>query len=171
MTLVLLAVLAGGLWPFGHHAQTDRNRYLIPAWHVDTVRDRFEDRTVCRVYQGERRRPAVSYARGTLAFAFARSRNTLSADFRVDDGPVRPWTSIYPALVGAGATLPGRSMTNPTAGLVILPVATLAGATTVTIRARPNDRPRVFWVGGLDDAIASARRLGCDPGNGFARPL
>lgn len=171
MNIVLLAIFASSLWPFGHSGQTTSNRYLIPAWHIDTTRDRFNSRVVCRVFQGSRHQPIVSYARGTLAFAFARSRNTLAAEFRVDNGPTRPWTSVYPALVGAGATLPGTSMTNPTQGLVILPIGILTGATTVTIRARPSDRPRVFSVGGLGDAIASARRLGCDLDNGFTRPL
>lgn len=171
MTTLLFALLASGFWPFGHHGQTESSRYLIPAWHVDTVRDRFTKRVECRVFQGDRRQPSVSYARATLAFAFPRSRNTLTADFRVDDGPVRPWTSVYPTIVGAGATLSGTSMTNPTRGLVILPVSVLTGATTVTVRSRPTDRPRVFSVGGLNDAIASAHRLGCDPDDGITRPL
>lgn len=171
MNTALLVVLASSLWPFGNSGQTVKNRYLVPAWHVDTVLDRFTNRTACRVYQGAARKPSVSYARGTLAFAFPRSRNIINADFRVDDGPARPWTSVYPAVVGSGATLAGKSMTNPTQGLVIIPVATVAGATTVTIRSRPDDKPRVFSVGGLQDAMAAARRLGCDPGNGFVRPL
>lgn len=168
MNPVLLPIMIA-LWPFGIHGQTQKSRYLIPAWHVDTVRDRFDNHIVCRVFQGNASRPTVSYTRGAVAFGFARSRNTLDADFRIDDGPARPWTSVYPALVGAGATLPGTSMTNPTQGLVLLPMTTLAGATTVTIRARPSDNPRVFSIGGLSDALAAARRLGCDPVTGFAR--
>lgn len=166
---IFATMLASSLWPFGHHGQTDTNRYLIPAWHVETVHDRFTHRTECRVFQGSRRRPLVSYARGTLAFAFPRSRNTLTADFRVDNGSVRPWTTVYPALVEAGATLANTSMTNPTQGYVILPLAVLKDATTVTIRSRPRDRPLIFSVGGLGDAVASAKRLGCDPDYGFAR--
>lgn len=170
MNAILAAMLASGLWPFGHHGQTETNGYLIPAWHIDTTRDRFTGRAECRVYQGSRTRPSVSYARKTLAFAFPRSRNTLMADFQVDRGPVRPWTSVTPSLTAAGATMANTSMTNPTQGYVILPVALLANATTVTIRSRPKDRPRTFSIGGLGDAIASARRLGCDPDYGFTRP-
>lgn len=170
MKAVVAAMLASVLWPFGNHGETETNRYLIPAWHVDTVRDRFTGRTECRVFQGSRRRPLISYARGTLAFAFPRSRNTIAADFRIDNGPVRPWTTVYPALTEAGATLAHTSMTNPTQGYVILPLGVLEDATTVTIRSRPKDRPRIFSVGGLGDAVASAKRLGCDPDYGFTRP-
>lgn len=170
MSAILAVVLATGLWPFGHHAQTETNRYLIPAWHVDATRDRFTGRIECSVYQGHRRRPAISYARGTLAFAFPSSRNTLTADFQVDGGPVRPWTSVSPALTDAGASLAHTSMTNPTQGYVLLPVDFLRDATTITIRSRPKDRPRTFSIGGLRDAVASARRLGCDPDYGFSRP-
>lgn len=171
MKILLITMLASGFWPFAHSGQTESNRYVIPAWHVDTVRDRFTGRTECRVFQGNRHDPSVSYARGTLAFAFPPSRNTLEADFRVDNGPARAWTSVYPTLVGAGATLPARSMSNPTGGYVVLPVSIIAGATIVTIRSRPQDHPRVFSVGGLTDAIASAKKLKCDPDYGFARSL
>lgn len=164
-------VLLAGAWPFGHRGQTETSRYLIPAWHVETTRDRFTQRVVCQVFQGNRARPEVSYDRDTLAFSFPRTRNTLAADFRVDGGPVRPWTSVYPSLVGSGATLAGKSMANPTQGWVIIPVGAVAGATTVTIRSRPTDRPRTFSVGGLGDALASASRLGCDPRDGFVRRL
>lgn len=170
MSAATLAVLAS-IWPFGHHAQTETSRYLIPAWHVEATRDRFTQRMRCSVFQGHRNRPDVIYARDTLAFSFPRSRNTLTADYRVDNGPVQPWTAVYPALIGSGATLAGRSMSNPTQGWVILPVTVVAGATTVTIRSRPDDRPRTFSVGGLGDALASAKRLGCDPRDGFARRL
>lgn len=165
---VLLALMFGA-WPFGHHGQARTSRYLIPAWHVDATQDRFTMRTVCRIFQGSRARPKVAYQRDTLAFAFAPSRNTLQAEFQVDGGPVQPWTSVYPRLIGTGATLSGRSMTNPTQGWVILPTSILAGAATVTIRTRPDDRPETFSVGGLADAVASGRRLGCDPDYGFAR--
>jgi len=170
MTKFLALALLGG-WPFGSHGQTETSRYVIPAWHVETVRDRFTQRRVCHVFQGNRHHPKVSYSRGTLAFAFPRSRNTLEAEFSVDGGPARPWTSVYPAVVATGATLPGTSMTNPTQGLVILPVSALKGAIRVTIRSRPNDKPRVFSIAGLADAIASGGRLGCDADNGFIRSV
>lgn len=168
---LLILALLGGWWPFGHHAQSEERRYLIPAWHVDAVRDRFTERSTCRIYQGTGSRPTVSFARDSLAFAFGGSRNTLEADFRVDGGPVRSWTSVYPALIGSGATLPAKSMTDPTGGFVILPMAVLRGATTVTIRARPKDEPRTFSIAGLSDAIVAAQRLGCDAPYGFSRPL
>lgn len=156
------------LLPFGH-PQIVTNRYLIPAWHVDARRDRFSGGIACRVYQGPARRPTVIYQRSTLAFAFPKSRNTLNAAFQVDGGYVRPWSSVYPTLVGTGATLSGRSMTNPTEGLVLLPTSILMNATTVTIRAWPNERPRTFTVLGLAGALTAARGLGCDPYYGFAR--
>lgn len=165
--MLTIIMLLGGSWPFGHAGQTETSRYLIPAWHVDATRDRFTGKMICRVYQGQRAHPDVAYERDTLAFRFGRRLNTLQADFRVDGGPARPWTATYPTLIGSGATLAGSSMTNPTGGLVILPTALLANAITVTIRPFPGKRPQTFAIGGLGDALASARRLGCDLSYGF----
>ena len=167
--MLTIIIMLGSVWPFGHRAQTETSRYLIPAWHVDATRDRFTNKMVCRVYQGQRLHPDVTYERETLAFRFSRHLSTLQAEFRVDGGPAQPWTATYPTLIGSGATLTGNSMTNPTDGLVVLPAALLANATTVTIRPTPSKRPRTFGVGGFGDALASARRLGCDPSYGFVR--
>lgn len=168
MSIALFVAAGLSFWPF-QHRQTDTARYLIPAWHIDATLDRFTGRRICRVYQGSRRRPTASYQRGTLAFRFARGLDTTRADFRVDDGPAKAWTSVYPTLIGSGATLTGKSMTNPTGGLVILPVSEFENAATVTLRSAPRSRPRTFSVSGLRDALASAQRLGCNAEYGFAR--
>lgn len=165
----IFVAAALSLWPFGHKPQTETTRYVIPAWHVDATRDRFTQKMVCRVYQGDRRNPVASYQRATLEFRFRHSIDTTRADFSIDNGPARPWTSAYPALIGSGATLTGKSMTNPTGGFVILPIALFEDATLITIRPTPTSRPKVFSVGGLRDAFRSAKRLGCDADYGFAR--
>lgn len=169
MSPSLILAMAIRLWPFGGHPQTDTSRYVIPAWHVDATRDRFTQKMVCRVYQGRRRDPDVTYQRETLAFQFGRGRNTTNADFKVDGAASRPWTAVYPALVANGATLPGRSLTNPTDGMVILPAALLDNASTVTIRPTQTSKPKIFSVSGFSDAVRSAQRLGCDFDYGFTR--
>lgn len=165
----LILALAISFWPFGGKSQTETSRYLIPAWHVDTTRDRFTQKIVCRVYQGSRGDPDISFQRDTLAFQFGHGRNTTDADFRIDGGAVRPWTAVYPSLIASGATLTGASLTNPTDGMVILPVALLENATSVTIRPTPTSKPKTFSVAGLSDAVKAAQQLGCDFNYGFAR--
>lgn len=165
----MLAMAEGhpSIWPFHHERQTVTREYLTPAWHVDVTRDKFTGQVRCRLYQGKRGSPLVTYFRSTLAFQFARKYNTTQASFRVDNGPVRPWTSVYPQLVGLGVPLPGRSLDNPTQGKVLIPLASLSPGHVVTVRATPNTRPLLFGIDGLGDALASARGQGCDPVTGF----
>jgi hypothetical protein len=121
------SVLAS-LWPFAGERQTETRRYLTPAWHIDVTRDKFTKSLICRVYQGKRKHPLVTYSRSTLAFQFKTKFNTTQAAFRVGGGPILPWTSVYPELVASGATLSGKSIDNPTQGQVLIPVSLLSGA-------------------------------------------
>jgi hypothetical protein len=161
LTTVLLA-------PVKHESQTVTERYQTPAWHIDATRDKFTHGLKCRLYQGGRGLPVVAYARGALAFQFSRGLNTTNADFQIDNGPVLPWTSVYPQLVGTGAPLTGKSLDNPTQGKVLLPVERLTGGHLVTIRAVPDHKPRRFSIDGFSDALASARSQGCDVVTGFS---
>ena len=155
-------------WPFHRERQTVTREYLTPAWHVDVTRDRFTGQLRCRLYQGRHKLPMVIYYRSSLAFQFAPRLNTTSASFRVDNGAVRPWSAVYPQLVGVGAPLSGRSMDNPTQGRVLIPLTVLSGGHVVTVRPTPNRRPQLFGIDGFGDAMGSARGQGCDPVNGFA---
>ena len=100
-------------------------------------------------------------------FRFARKLNTTRAAFQVDSGEVRAWTAVYPELIGTGARVSGRTMDNPTDGLVMLPVSVLAQAQTVTIRPTPQRRPQRFAIGGFSDALKAGVAQGCDPQTGF----
>ena len=111
----------------------------------------------------------MSYAHGVVSFQFNRKLDTTKASFKVDGGPVRSWTEVYPQLVETGATLEGRSLANSTGGKVMLPIMILKGAHSVTIRATPKDRPRQFSIDGLGDALGSATNLACDPEAGFVQ--
>ena len=163
MTMMLLHL------PFHRSAQTTSHSYRIPAWEIRVTRDRFTDERRCILAQGRAAAPIVSYAHGAVAFQFARGLNTTQASFKIDDGPARAWSSIYPELVETGAALEGRSLGNPTGGKVLLPLALLKGVHAVTIRPAPNRKPRLFSIDGLGDALSSASNLGCDPETGFGR--
>jgi hypothetical protein len=165
--LLTAASLLSGLWPFHHERQVVTERYVIPAWHIDSTRDKFTHAMTCRVYQGARKKPSVAYYHGALAFRFAHKLNTTQAAFQVDSGEVRPWTAVYPELIGTGARVAGRSMDNPTDGVVMLPVSVLAQAQTVTIRPTQQRRPWRFAIGGFSDALKAGVAQGCDPQTGF----
>ena len=132
-------------------------------------RDRFTGARRCALYQGKWRRPDVSYAHGAVSFQFSRKVDTTKASFRVDGGPARSWTEVYPQLVETGATLEGRSLANPTGGKVLLPLAMLKDVHSVTIRAPLQSRPRQFSIIGLGDALDSAGSLACDAETGFVQ--
>lgn len=165
--LLAAASLLSGLWPFHHERQTVTERYVIPEWHVEATRDKFTHAMQCRVYQGTRKKPSISYYHDTLVFRFARKLNTTQAAFQVDSGEVRPWTAVYPDIIDTGARVAGRSMDNPTDGLVMLPVSALQQAQTVTIRPTPKRRPKRFAIGGFADALRAGVAQGCDPQTGF----
>lgn len=164
---MIVVLIASSLWPFGQHGQTSTNSYRIPAWGIRVVRDRFTGDSRCALVQGRHNKPGLSYAHGAVAFQFARQLNTTAASFKIDNGPVRAWSAVYPELVETGATLEGRSLDNPTSGKVLLPLAQLKGAHTVTIRPTPRAHPRLFSVDGLSDALGTAKNLGCDAKAGF----
>lgn len=165
--LLIASSLLSGLWPFNQERQTITERYVIPAWHIDATRDRFTQEMRCRIYQGNDKKPVVSFFQSALVFRFAHKLNTTRANFQVDMGKIRPWTAIYPELLGSGARLPGRSLDNPSEGMVILPVSILVGAQVVTIRPTPNSRPQRFGIGGFSDAFKSGVAQGCNARTGF----
>ena len=161
-----LSILSS-LWPFHQERQTKTERYATPAWHIDITHDKFTNKIECRLYQGRRKHPLVSYSRSALAFQFKRKLNTTKASFRVGSGPTVPWTSVYPQLVGLGATLSGKSLDNPSQGRVLIPSALLEKDFVIAIRATPRSKPILFGVQGLADSLVTARAQGCDPETGF----
>ncbi|WP_404712181.1 hypothetical protein [Sphingomonas sp. MMS24-J13] len=155
--------LASGLWPFGT-SQTSTQHFQVPAWNIRVTRDKFTQDRTCLVFQGRQRKPMVSYAHGAVTFQFASHLNTTEASFKIDNGPVRAWDDVYPALVQTGARLEGRSLDNPTGGKVMIPLSMLRGAHVVTVRPSPRTRPRSFAIDGLGDVLGSAQGLGCEAG-------
>ncbi len=168
MTLLLASLsVFSTLWPFQSERQTKTERYATPAWHIDVTRDKFTNKIECRLYQGRRKHPLVSYTRSTLAFQFKRKFNTNKASFRIGSGPPVMWTSVYPQLIGLGATLSGKSLDNPSEGRVLIPAALFKDSFVIAIRATPKSKPILFGIHGLADSLESARGQGCDPDIGF----
>ena len=158
-TLISLTLLAG-LWPF-HAPQVRTQAYTLPTWSYVQSRDRFTGQLACRVYEGPRGRPPVSYEGSAVTFRFLARMNTLRADYRLDGGQVRPWRDDLPALAEVGFTPDQGGLDNPTGGFVTLPARELAGVHTVTIRPTPRSRPIIFSIDGLPDAVEAARARGC----------
>ncbi len=163
MSLSTLATfsLISGLWPF-HAPQVRTHAYTLPTWSYSQSRDRFTARLACRVYEGPRGRPPVSYEGRAVTFRFLARMNTLGADYRLDSGPVRAWRDDLPALEEVGLTPDQGGLANPTGGLVTLPAHELIGVHTVTIRPTPRSQPQVFSIDGLPDAVDAARARGCN---------
>lgn len=169
MGAAALAIMSLSLWPLGHNSQSEHNRYVIPAWHIDVVRDKFTQEHRCRLYQGNQHHPDVIYTHRALGFQFSKKLNTTNAWIQIDGATPQPWTSFYPDLVGTGATLSGKSMDNPTEGMVMIPLASFKGAHVIVIRTLNTKRPIVFSVDGLNDVLGTARNLGCDLDHSFER--
>jgi hypothetical protein len=65
-------------------------------------------------------------------------------------------------LAAEGALVNGESLANPSEGLVPTPLATLAGAQSITIRPSPSGRLRKFQLGDLPAALRAADAAGCE---------
>ena len=155
-------------WPFGQPQSVVRMTHL-GAWRMSVRTDRFTGAVSCRLFKGSAFEPGVAYAHASLAFRFSPRLSTLDAVYRVDQGPARLWTSIYPSLVQLRAMPPAASLENPTGGLVVLPMTELTAARTVTIRPSPDSQPKIFQVARIADALAQARALGCSSDDDFVR--
>ena len=160
-TLLAASLLGQLRHPFGEAQQATRT-YELGGWFIQVEGDRFSGQIRCHLSA-----PRMVFSSGAVRFRFSPKLNTLQAWYKVDSSAAQRWQDAYPALVELGASGDGPSLTNPTGGVVALPMAVLNGAREVTIRPTLHAQPRTFRLRGLEEALAAARRQGCTPDSAF----
>jgi hypothetical protein len=125
-------------------------RYREGAWRLDVRRDPFARTTRCALS-----RPGASVEHGRLLWRLGPRVDTSAAVWRIDGGEPR-----HQRLTDLPAS---ENLANPSDGRIAAPLPLLAGAQALEARATPDARLRRLDLAGLDQATASAARLGCDP--------
>lgn len=153
-----------------HPYAVKRHLYGQDGWQMTIQKDGFTGQVTCQLFklrtlsQGR-----ITYAQQTLGFEMGKGVDVLKAWYKIDDQPTRPWQSLFHRLAANHIEIDAGPLENPTAGVVYIPVDDLAGARTVTIRARQSSRARAFKLSGFERALATARANGCDPDQSFER--
>jgi hypothetical protein len=155
MSLALLFALV--LWPLHPAREVTVHRYGVVGWVLETRKDSFSGRVVCRLNRGR-----LSYERQALVFHLPPRLNTYDAAYRIDGGPLLLSRDDAADLATQGFALSDDDLANPSGGLVRIPTRRLGGAKLVQIQPRPNSRPLRFSLNGLAATLAAARQLGCD---------
>lgn len=139
-------------------SRQDSERYRAGNWDLSIRKDRFSEKISCRLRSHDKK--IVSFD-NALAFRFGRQADVMRAVFRLDEGAIMRWRDVLPELAQLRVPLDGRDMEQPTGGAVWLPVRMLQGVSVVRIQARPNRKPRVFSLAGLEEIQARAQMFGC----------
>lgn len=152
----------------GYRAKT--KVYRLAGWDMRIERDGFTGQVRCRLFAAAGwGRGRMAYAHGVVGFHLGADQDVAGAWYGVDDKAVRPWRNDYPDLIAHRVPLDGGSLANPTGGVVLIPIERLAGASTVTIRADRQSKPKRFRLEGFEQALAAARANGCSDGAAFAQ--
>lgn len=152
-----LAALLSLPWA-SHPSQVHRTHQRVGPWTVSVVEDRFSGQVQCRLAAR-----GMDFERGALTLHLSPKADTSDAVYRVDGGPPHSVRADALELVRMGFALHRDDLTNPSGGLVRIPVATLAGAKQVAVAARPGAPVYSFQVGALAPALEAARTAGCTP--------
>jgi hypothetical protein len=156
-----LALFPMLIWlPFAHAPANGPTTVLtqkrIGDWTLTVQHDPFADQTGCRLASGRQ-----SYERGALVIRLPRKIDTADAVYRIDKGPPMFVSWDRSTLASLGFALWQDDLENPSAGLVRIPVAKLATASTVQVEARPGNRVWTFSLKGFPAALAAAKQAGC----------
>jgi hypothetical protein len=144
-------------WMTPHSPQTVTAIHgVAKGWRYDLVRDRFAGGESCRM-----RRGPIALAGGFATFSLGKQVDTADAQFRIDNGPVKPWRTLAPRLVAAGLTIQDDSLANPSRGQVILPLADIIAGREVDIRPAGRQNPQRFRLTSLAPAVDLAALRGC----------
>lgn len=138
------------------HAGAPSEVSHVGGWTVRAHLERFTGAHVCSVT-----RPKVTVERQAVVFHLPRSVDTSGAVYRIDGGAPFWSRNDQAELARQGFALHGDSLTNPSGGLVRIPLDRLASGRSVEIEAAADHRPFRFSVYGLDTALAAAKATGC----------
>jgi hypothetical protein len=153
--LSVAAALAGFLG-LGQPGQIETKRFNVQAWRVTVSTDRFTGSVSCRAVNR-----GMSLSSGAVVFRFGRHVDTSRAAYRLDLGPAysvsdQPVNQELRHIVEVDAPLE-----NPSAGVVALPVAVLAGVGRVDIRPNVSSASQRFDVKSLPTVLKFERDHAC----------
>ena len=130
--------------------------YHVGHWTLTVQQDRFSDRRICQLTNGN-----VSIVRGAVVFHFPETVDTTQAVYRIDDGVPTEAAADTLSLAHAGFAIYSDDLTNPSGGLVRIPISKLLDAQTIRIAPGEGAPPRTYDVYGVRDAIERARLADC----------
>ncbi|MBW8880930.1 MAG: hypothetical protein JF615_05720 [Asticcacaulis sp.] len=143
-------------------------RYMLArhGWSIVIRKDAFTGQTRCQLklhpkYFSDKR---VAYADGVMRFRFNDHINPSKVWFRVDDGPARPWSSVYRDLMVKGLQVIPYDAGYKSSYQVLIPMEDLQGGHDVYIRTTDNGKPARFDISRFEAAYQSSKSLGCVDG-------
>ena len=159
-----------------HRHQIDTTMHKIHygqyGWQVVVRTDAFTGEINCFVSTLKTAtQDRVTYADGTLGFAFDTYVDPNTTWFRADDNPAQPLNSVYPTLYARGQVVPPRSLDNLSKSTVLIPMESVEGADHIKIRIDEKVRPRTFRLIGFKEALATAQASGCTDGHYVRQPF
>lgn len=129
-------------------------------WRLDIFSDRFSGEHRCRLTANRR---ALSYERGSVIVHLGGGYDATDTAVRVDSGsPVR-WRDLIPQLARRD---PGFVVDRQHLPLLSTLVK---GARRLAVSPGFGRRPRIFRIGGFDEAMQQAAALGCRSDAAFVR--
>jgi hypothetical protein len=149
-----------------------RKIYEQKGWIMMIQNDGFSGEVRCHLYspstlfQGR-----ITYAQKTLGFEFDEDIDTLRSWYRIDSQGPRRWQDSFPDLASRRVPLEGKSLENPTGGVVLIPEEDVLEARQIWIRTHKNKSPKRFKLKGFKTALAAAQRNGCTSEDSFERTL
>jgi hypothetical protein len=152
-----LAVAALLSLPFlGHPADVHRGHQRIGAWTLTVAKARFSGETTCSLAA-----KGVRFERQAVVVRLAAGADTTNAVYRVDGGtPVEAKTDSM-ELARLGFQLYDDDLSNPSGGLVRIPLRRLESAHRVSVQVKPGAPVAAFRLDGLNAAVRVARAAGC----------
>ena len=163
------ALIAAMLWlPFHHHHDAAAStvhaarvgavsRWRVGQWFLTVRRERFSGAVGCEIV---RRRASVQ--RQALVLTLPPRVDTSQALYRIDAGRPMSVADDRSILAIQGFALWKDDTENPSGAVVRIPLAKLAGATTVQIETRYNGHVWRIPIDGLAAAQAAAKKEGCN---------
>jgi hypothetical protein len=136
------------------HVNQDRTH--IGAWTLRVHLDQFTGRRTCTLSEHR-----IEYRRNALVFHFSHRTDTASAAYRIDGGqPIWVRTDAM-ELARLGFSLHFDDLSNPSGGIVRVPLSRIQEARVVDIQAVPGGLATTFRLDGFKAAVAAAHVAGC----------
>ena len=154
--MLLIAALAL-LWPFNGSTPVKHRYGEVAHWKFHLTDDRFSGVKQCQITRGP-----IQVEKGFVRFQLGRSADSADAIYSIDGQPPQNWTVVSPELVKAGIDVEEDNLSNPSGGVVFLPLEMVRDAHEVRIRASGWVSPRIYKISGLPTSLDLAKEQGCD---------